>query len=403
MILGLHSFRIPLKAINRPLHRLSCSEEEKDAPKKAFILGLGYVGCALAKSLMDDGWSVAGTCTNLQKAAALREAGIETHIFDEGDSASLPLVDAGLEALMASQYIISSVPPSDRGDPVLSMLSQELRVSAMNGKLKWLGYLSSTGIYGDREGGWVTEDTPIEIDKLTSVTAVRRAKAEAGWRGLYTRSGLPLHTFRLSGIYGPGRSALDTVRRVRGDITSAGADDTVYVSRVHVADIVQTLRQSMDHPHPGLVLNVADDLPSSRYDVLAFASRLLGYERPPPLRSAGAATYQARGGSKRVDNDALSSMLSARCRSLVYPDYRTGLAAIADGKDKDPRGLYGYDTGISAAGKDSVTVPAAVAESDSLRQEESRDDQATKAAEARLDALAERVRVLEKRLNDMGQ
>jgi nucleoside-diphosphate-sugar epimerase len=313
--------------------------------KSVFILGLGYVGCALAKSLEEDGWTVAGTCTNLRKMNRLRESGVDAHIFDGGsgrgdnDKSAMPLQDAGLAALMNATHVVSTIPPGQEGDGVLLGLSRQLRGSAMGaGRLKWLGYLSSTGVYGDQAGAWVDEAT--ELRPGGSSTALRRAKAECEWQALYTRFGLPVHTFRLSGIYGPGRSALDTVRKCNGDMSSVGADDSVYISRVHVRDIVQVLRASMETPRPGLVVNVADDLPSSRYDVLAYAARLLRFPIQAPTRGG---EYQSRGSSKRVDNTAMRGLLRACDQDMYYSDYRAGLKAIAAGMDEDPRVLFRDD------------------------------------------------------------
>jgi len=331
------------------------ANEDWPAEKKVFILGLGYVGCALARSLQDSGWEVSGTCTNLEKLRGLQASGIDAHMFDAG--ASMPLQGDGLAALKASPYVLSTVPPltdvrmqteaqgqgqghgqgQGVADAVLVGLAQELRMSAMDGKLVWLGYLSSTGVYGDQRGAWVDEQTTISPGG--SDTAVRRARAESEWRKLHSRSGLPVHTFRLSGIYGPGRSALDTIQKCGGDLDAAGAEDGLFISRIHVDDICRVLSASMYRPNPGMLVNVADDLPSTRYDVLAFAARLLNFPLQPPSRMG----YQSRGGSKRVDNAAVRALLAAQGLCLQYPDYRAGLTAISQDLCTDPRTLFRTD------------------------------------------------------------
>ena len=209
----------------------------------------------------------------------------------------------------------------------------DLKRTALGGKLKWVGYVSSTGVYGDRDGAWVSEDDEL---KPENEKTRNRADAELAWRTLGSRSGIPVHVFRVAGIYGPGRSAIDTVTKHNGDLASCGGDDKQFVSRIHVADIVNTLKCSMLHPNPGCVYNVADDLPSTRYEVLSYACKLLQYPVSGPQGgSSDRGRYRVlgrdtgvRGGSKRVDNTRLQRLLEIAGSSLQYPDYRIGLQAI---------------------------------------------------------------------------
>ena len=306
-----------------------------------FIFGLGYVGCAVAKSLKDDGWNVSGTSTNIQKIQNLRSNGINAHLLDnegiltsEGDNEA-----AKKEILMgiqAASHVLITIPPndSDAGDSVLQSMNMELRNAVLNGNLKWIGYLSSTGVYGDCNGAWVSENDPINP---ISPVAMRRANAESLWEKMYSRSGLPIHIFRLAGIYGPKRSALDTLLKCDGNMQRAGADDCTYVSRIHVKDIVKILRLSMSKPQAGLILNMADDLPSTRYDVLAYACKLL---KLPVCSPSTDNSYRMRGGSKRVNNDKLKQFLVENNEELEYPDYRMGLSTVYENLYKDPRSIY---------------------------------------------------------------
>jgi len=212
------------------------------------------------------------------------------------------------------------VPPDKVGDPVLDIHAEE--IAAARG-LRWIGYLSTTGVYGDRAGGWVDEDAPLQP---TGERSRRRVVAEARWLDLYRHHGAPVHVFRLAGIYGPGRSALDAVRSGRAQrIVKPGQ----VFSRIHVSDVVQVLRASMANPNPGAVYNLCDDDPAAPADVIAFACDLLGVLAPPPvaIEQAGlsdmALSFYAD--NKRVSNRRIKEELGV---SLLYPSYRDGLRAL---------------------------------------------------------------------------
>jgi nucleoside-diphosphate-sugar epimerase len=184
----------------------------------------------------------------------------------------------------------------------------------------WVGYLSTTGVYGDRAGGWVDEASALTP---AGERGRRRVAAEAGWRAL----GLPLHIFRLAGIYGPGRSALDSVRA--GKAQRIDKPGQVF-SRIHVDDIAAVLDASIARPYPGAIYNVCDDDPAPPQDVIAYACALLG-RAPPPLVpfDQAALSPMARsfyGESKRVSNRRIKDELGVRLR---FPDYRAGLDALA--------------------------------------------------------------------------
>jgi nucleoside-diphosphate-sugar epimerase len=274
-------------------------------------LGHGYSAQALARRL-GPGWRVVGTTRSAEKAAGLAADGVEPRVW--------PGVDLAADIAEAT-HILASAGPGEEGDPFLPLLGAALR----NARPRWVGYLSTTGVYGDHAGGWVDEETP-----LTPGTerGRRRVLAEDQWRDLAAQAGWPCHVFRLAGIYGPGRSPLDRVRR--GEARRIVKPGQVF-SRIHVDDIAQVLAASMAAPVPGgCTYNVCDDDPAPPQDVIAHAAALLGLPVPPEVPfdaaelSPMAASFYAE--SKRVRNDRIKDELGVR---LLYPTYREGLAALA--------------------------------------------------------------------------
>ncbi|MDP2334046.1 MAG: SDR family oxidoreductase [Reyranella sp.] len=281
--------------------------------RRLFIFGLGYSGLEIARLAKARGWEVAGTCTGAEKAARLKADGIETHLFD----GTTPLPTA---ALAGASHVVCTIAPGTTGDPVLRTCGPRLK------QARWLGYLSTTGVYGDRGGDWVDEDTPPNPGQPRSV---ERLAAERGWQAMALEAGARLDIFRLPGIYGPGRSTIDqvmagTARR----IDKPGQ----FFSRIHVADITGAVLAAMTKPYPGGIYNVADDLPAPNSDVVGFAFELLGRPVPPaiawddvaPTMSAMARSFYAE--NRRVRNDRLKRDLGVVLR---YPTYREGLRAIA--------------------------------------------------------------------------
>lgn len=273
--------------------------------KTLLSLGHGYSAQALAPALLKRGWRIVGTTRSEEKAAKLAQDGIDPVIWPGTD---LPLHEA--------THLLSSIGPGDDGDPVLAVLTDDLRAAT---HLEWVGYLSTTGVYGDRDGGWVDETSPLDPG---TERGQARVGAERDWQAL----GLPLHIFRLAGIYGPGRGPFSKVRS--GTARRIVKDNQVF-SRIHVDDIAQVLLASIDRPNPGAVYNVCDDEPAPPEDVIAHAARLLGLPPPPEVRfedadlSPMARSFYAE--SKRVRNDRIRQDLGV---DLLYPDYRSGLAAL---------------------------------------------------------------------------
>ncbi|MBP7000613.1 SDR family oxidoreductase [Amaricoccus sp.] len=269
-------------------------------------LGHGYSAAALAASL-GPGWRRIGTVRTAERAAALRAGGVEP--VDWADAAALEA------AVAAASHVLVSTPPGDDGDPALARLGPALRTR----RPEWVGYLSTTGVYGDRQGGWVDEASPLAP---VGTRGRRRVAAEQGWAA----TGLPVETFRLAGIYGPGRSALDRLRTGRAQrVVKPGQ----VFSRIHVEDVAQGLKASMARPRPGAAWNLADDEPAPPQDVIAFAAGLLGIEPPPEVAfedaGLGPMARSFWGESKRVCNRRLRTELGV---ALRHPDYRAGLRAI---------------------------------------------------------------------------
>lgn len=273
--------------------------------KTLLSIGHGYSAQALSRLLRPEGWRVIATTRRAEKAARLRAEGVEAQLWP---GSALPLAEA--------THLLTSVAPDETGDPVLAALGREITEAQ---HLVWVGYLSTVGVYGDHGGGWVDEETP-----LAPATARGRARvrAEAGWLALP----LPVHVFRLAGIYGPGRGPFEKLRD--GTARRILKPGQVF-SRIHVEDIAQVLAASMARPNPGRIYNVCDDDPAPPEDVLSHAAALLGLPEPPAIAFDEAElTPMARSfyaESKRVRNDRIKAELGVRLR---YPDYRSGLAGL---------------------------------------------------------------------------
>ena len=271
--------------------------------------GHGYSARALSRILLAQDWRVIGTTRNEDKAVGLMNDGIEPRIWPGADMAP---------ALNGATHLLISAAPDDAGDPVLAALHDE--IAARASQFEWVGYLSTTGVYGDHGGDWVDETTPLTP---STKRGIARVQAESAWAAI---PDLPLHIFRLAGIYGPGRGPFAKVRA--GTARRIIKADQVF-SRTHVADIARVLAASIRNPNPSAVYNVCDNDPAAPQDVIGYAADLLGLPLPPAEdfetaeMSPMARSFYAE--SKKVRNDRIKNELGVE---LLYPDYRSGLKAL---------------------------------------------------------------------------
>lgn len=278
------------------------------------ILGFGYSAYAFAKEARGDFLSVTVTTRSDDKVARLRAESWDALRFDGASS------DADLEgALQKATHLLVSVPPSETGDPALRALGATLMAAP---DLKRVLYLSTVGVYGDHEGAWVDEESPL---RPVSRRSLLRVAAEKAWQGLAARKGVDLGIFRLSGIYGPGRSAIDNLRA--GTARRIIKPGQVF-NRIHVADIAGALTAAIRHKGALDIFNLTDHEPAPPQDVVEFAAMLLGVPVPPdiPFKEAqlsemGRSFY---GENKRVANGYIRSALNYTFRC---PTYREGLEA----------------------------------------------------------------------------
>lgn len=265
------------------------------------IFGHGYTGSRFGNFMRAKGWDVTGTT---------RE-GADGHIKWPGESMD--------QAIENATHLLICIAPDIDGDPVL----EKLRNQIAYGKFDWVGYLSTTGVYGDHGGGWVDEKTPLDP---ATMRGRHREIAEMQWRGLHYSHNLPVHIFRLAGIYGPGRGPFTKVKN--GTARRIIKPDQVF-SRAHVDDIVQVLYASINAPNPFRIYNVCDDDPAPPQDVIAEAARLLNLPIPPAIPyDTAELTPMARSfyaESKKVSNDRIKTELGVK---LIHPDYRAGLKAL---------------------------------------------------------------------------
>ena len=269
--------------------------------KTLLSIGHGFSARALGKHLVAGGWRVIGTTRSEEKADLLYAEGIEPVIWPDADL-TLYIEEAN--------YLLSSVAPNEEGDPVLNAYADHLR----GAQFDWVGYLSTTGVYGDHQGGWVDETTP-------PAPSTRRGELRVMAEGLWRDLGLPLHIFRLAGIYGPGRGPFEKLRR--GNARRIIKSGQVF-SRIHVEDIAQVLAASIAKPRAGAIYNLCDDDPAPPQDVIAYAAELLGMPVPPDedfdtaeMRPMARSFYAE---SKRVRNDLIKSELGVKLRYVSYRD-----------------------------------------------------------------------------------
>lgn len=278
--------------------------------KHIVLLGFGLSAETLAAQLDRNVWQITGTSRSAEGAARISKLGYHGVTFE------------ALHTLPAdTTHIVSSVPPDETGDIVLQKYGTQ--ISQMATQLQWLAYLSTTGVYGDHGGAWVDEATPLTPNTRRGE---KRVAAEAAWLALHQLHGVPVHLFRLAGIYGPGRNQLLSVANGTAKrIIKLGQ----IFSRIHASDIAGVLSASMAKPNAGAAYNVADDAPCPPQDVVAYASELLGMPVPAAMPFADAqlspmaASFYAD--SKRVSNARVKTELGYR---FIYPSFREGLKAL---------------------------------------------------------------------------
>ena len=280
--------------------------------KTLLSLGHGYSARCLSNLLSSEGgWRVIGTTRSESEVGAVKASGAEARIWPE-ERLNVDIGD--------STHILVSIAPTADGDPVLQEFSDAI---ASAERLKWVGYLSTTSVYGDRDGGWVDEDSEL---RPTTARGKFRLGAERAWQELADQAGLPLHLFRLAGIYGPGRGPLHQL--LNGRRTQIVRSGQLF-NRIHVRDIARVLQASMLRPDPGTVYNVCDDFPARSHEVMEFAAKLTGMQPPEKVAfveadmSEMARSFHSE--SKRVRNGRIKSRLGIE---LQYPDYKSGLRAL---------------------------------------------------------------------------
>lgn len=288
--------------------------------KHLFCFGYGYSCDYLGHNLQASNWKISGTTRSKEKQQDLLSRGIHAHIFDY----ERPLLDP-LSILKDVTHIVISTPPNDEGDPVFKMHGKDFSLLK---NLQWVGYLSTTGVYGDKNGDWVDETSEVNP---TSQRGSRRQTAENQWLSLHKKENCPVHIFRLAGIYGPGRSALDSVRAgVARRINKPGHN----FSRIHAEDIALILEKSMASPQAGNIYNVCDDLPAPSHEVIEYACDLLKRPYPPLVDFEHAdlspMTRSFYMDNKRTRNNKIKEELSV---SLKYPDYKAGLKGCLEAEE----------------------------------------------------------------------
>ncbi len=286
---------------------------EKIKKNSLFCFGLGFAAQAFAKRMRAQDWTVSGSCRSIDKKDSLKELSVlpfdGTHVTEEI-----------CDALSKATHLLISIPPQPSGDVVLQKFSSKI---AECKNLEWIGYISSTGVYGDTQGEWVDESSTLK--PITELN-VRRVMAEKGWLNMIKENGCPVMIFRCAAIYGPGRNLLVSIQEGRARrIEKPG----LVFSRIHVEDLAQILEASILNPKPGEIYNASDDEPSPPSEAVEYACKLLNITPPPSIPFESAELSEIARGfyqtCKRVGNKKIKDELRVK---LKYPDYRSGLDAI---------------------------------------------------------------------------
>jgi hypothetical protein len=287
-------------------------QDSSDAGR-LFCFGLGFSSLALTERLFPKGWHISGSCRSSDKQSLIPVK--NSYLFDgTGSSSEIS------ESIHSATHLLITIPPQPSGDVVLGNFSDEISKAK---HLQWIGYISSTGVYGDTQGEWVDETAALHGS--TDLNR-RRIEVESAWLKMAKDNGLPVMIFRCVGIYGQGRNLLVSVKSGRARrIDKPG----LVFSRIHAEDLAQTLEASIKNPQPGEVYNVSDDCPCPPADAVEYACGLLGVTPPPlvPYEEADLSPT-ARGfynTNKRISNKKIKEQLGVKLR---YPDYRSGLDAL---------------------------------------------------------------------------
>ncbi len=273
--------------------------------------GHGYTAQALTPYLNDKGWRVFGTSRSKDNFSDIEKSGAIPILWGSDELRSI---------IRETALVLSSVSPGTGSDPVIEMYGEDLKKNS--NQIKWAGYLSTIGVYGDTKGEWVDESSPL---KPSTNRGIARVNAEKKW---LQNNLLPTHIFRLGGIYGPNRNPFQKV--LQGKAVKIIKPGQVF-SRMHIHDIVQALLASISQPKPFSIYNLCDDNPAPPQDVLSYAAKLLSVEQPPKVSfedadiSEMARSFYAE--NKRVSNKLIKSELGV---DLMYPDYKVGLENLLD-------------------------------------------------------------------------
>lgn len=280
---------------------------------RLFVFGAGYSAQAIMKEVRDQFDWIGGTTRTADKISELKSEGFEAVLFD-GET---PGPDVA-EAVSKATHVLISIGPNDMGDPVWNHHRDDIAAAAP----KWIGYLSTVGVYGNHDGAWVDETT---VCKPVSKRSVQRAAAEKTWLDFAEEHQLAVQIFRLSGIYGPGRNAFENFKKGRARrLVKPGQ----VFNRIHVADIAGAVSAAMQIPSTR-IFNITDNEPAPPQDVVAYAAELLGVTPPPEIAFETAdLTPMARsfyGENKRVSNQRVKEELGYTFR---FPDYRIALNTL---------------------------------------------------------------------------
>lgn len=286
--------------------------------KKIFLIfGFGYTANYLAPRLSHEGYEVIATSRDPSQCLYNNNTYCQLIDFNQKDRV--------IDLLRQTSHLLISTPPNKENDPVIDCYGCDLL--KLKNLFQWVGYLSSTGVYGDHHGAWVNENS---LTQPVSIRAKVRVQAEQAWLNI-ARDNFPIHLFRLAGIYGPYRNALSDINNGKSfSVYKEGQ----YFSRIHVIDIINIIMASINKPKPNSIYNMADDLPTPSHEVDQFAAKLLHQQALPliPFEKAQLSPmaqdfYCA---NRKVSNKKIKQELGVE---LNYPSYQQGLTQLFNNKE----------------------------------------------------------------------